>query len=261
MIQPDKPVHALIDIDQLIYKTAFKQATEGHSFEEMTFNFRTGLYDLTTSILEICPTIKTMEHFITGSKNFRKRIKSEKKYKGNRKPKPLGLAILRQFAQTEISAVVDDFLEADDCTAMRHQLSATDGTHRTVLVDIDKDLDQIEGWRITPATYFGSEIVQPMALKFINGEQALFSFYQQILTGDGCDNVSGINGVGDTRSKTLLQGHTTERQLWAKVVEVYLTHKTHEGLSDSVKIARLMSRCNLLYLKRGKEDVFIPPLS
>lgn len=126
--------------------------------------------------------------FLTGDGNFRFNILPS--YKAGRKARPLLYDRLRNYLIKYWNAIVVDGMEADDAIGI-YQC-----THdNTCICTIDKDLDMIPGEHynfVTEEHYV------------IDEEQAWNCYYQQILTGDGVDNICGIKGVGPAKAKKLL---------------------------------------------------------
>lgn len=252
-------VESLIDIDQLLYASATVQEKKNLTYDNMEILFLGSVRRRVKEVQELVPTVKRHNYFVTGRKNFRRRLRAERVYKGHRPPKPEGYDHLYKICMRN-GVLTDDFLEADDLTAMRHHLSMENGSYSTVLVDQDKDLNQVAGWRIVPSLYRHSELVRKVTLRFITIEEAYKSFYTQLLTGDAVDNIAGFTNIGEKRANEILGDAVTEWELWDRVVNFYLKTYLHQGVSVCDILARIMSRCSLLYIKRGKEDVFIPPL-
>lgn len=252
-------VESLIDIDQLVYASASVGEKKNLTRSNMEILFLGSVRRRAKEAQELVPSIKIHKYFVTGKRNFRKRLRAENVYKGNRPPKPEAYEYLHDRA-VRGGAIVDDFLEADDLTAMRHNLSAVNGAYSTVLVDQDKDLDQVAGWRIVPSLYRHSELIREPTLRFITVEEAHKSFYTQLLSGDAVDNITGFTNIGKSRASEILAGAVTEWELWDKVVNFYFKTYLHQGVSLCDIVSKIISRGSLLYLKRGREDVFIPPL-
>lgn len=97
--------------------------------------------------------------------------------------------------------------EADDALAMYQ-------TEESICISIDKDLLQI------PGAHFGMVNHQH---SYVEEWDGLVWFYRQILMGDNTDNITGIHGIGDSRSRRILAGCETEEELWERVVEEYIS--------------------------------------
>lgn len=255
----DEATLALIDIDQAVIVTAITSQKDALSLEEAELQFKLSVTHRIQEVREICPNVRNIHLFISGKNNFRKRLRAELVYKGNRPEKPEIFPYIYELAKQR-GAYFDQFLEADDLTAMRHSHSHVTKTYTTVLVDQDKDLNQIAGWRIVPSRSRNKVCVTQATLTFITEEMANYSLYRQLLTGDSTDNIAGLKSVGNERADKLLEGCITESQLWERVVDVYFEHKSNKDIAKHIIISRLISRASLLYMKRGRELNFIPPL-
>jgi len=173
--------------------------------------------------------------------NFRDRIATRAKYKGNRdtsqRPKWYREIIdyLRNYhgAQTAVG------MEADDALAM-----GMVATPESVCVSLDKDLLQVPGLHYN---WVSEE------LKKVGKKQAAFNFYTQVLTGDPSDNIPGIDGVGPQTAQRLLEGATSPKELWQRTERAYIEKYGVNGTSYAVETARLV------YLLRKEGDEWSPP--
>lgn len=221
--------HALIDADILIYRIGF--ATNN---EEQSTAIRTMAGFLEDLILIDLPEVQTWELFLTGKNNFRHQYAVTVPYKGNRKAeKPIHYQLLRDYLVLSWGAHVVEGKEADDMLAIRATALGSD----SVIVTLDKDLDQVVGWHynfVKKNKYF------------IDKAQGLLNFYTQFLVGDTVDNIKGARGIGPKKALALLEGKT-EEEMWDIVVE----HLEYD---------RAMENGHLLYMLRTEDDVFQPPV-
>ena len=221
--------HALIDSDILVYRLGF--ATNDDT-ESMAIRTLAGfLEDL---LLIDLPEVQTWELHLTGKTNFRDEIAVTAPYKGNRKgtEKPTHYKLFREYLEMSWGATVNEGIEADDMLAMRQ----TDLGEESVIVTLDKDLDQVEGWHYN---------FVKKSLYHIDKQEGLFRFYKQFLTGDAVDNIKGVKGIGPKRADKLLEGKS-EKEMWEIVVE-------HLGME------RAIENGHLLYMLRTPTDSFTPP--
>lgn len=221
--------HALIDADILVYRIGF--ATNDDS-EDMAVRTMAGfLEDL---LMFDLPEAQTWELFLTGKNNFRTEKAVTAPYKGNRKSeKPQHYGLLRDYLQYSWSAYLTDGIEADDMLAIR----ATELGDDSVIVTLDKDLDQVVGWHYNFAK---------KDKYYITEDVGLLNFYKQFLVGDRIDNIIGAPGIGDKKSQKLLEGKS-QREMWGTVVE-------HLGEE------RAIENGHLLYMLRHPTDSFAPPV-
>jgi len=222
-------LHALIDADILIYRIGFATNNEPEDYAiRIMANF---LEDI---LLIDLPEVQTWELFLTGKGNFRYDYAETAPYKGNRTgaEKPKHYLLLREYLNLSWGADIVDGMEADDMLAIR----ATEKGDDSVMVTLDKDLDQVVGWHYN----FAKKLRY-----YITKDQGLLNFYKQFLVGDAVDNIKGVRGIGDKRAQKLLQDKT-EHEMWSIVVE-------HLGEDRALENGRL------LYMLRSLDDVFTPP--
>lgn len=125
------------------------------------------------------------QFYLTGSGNYREQVATIAPYKGNRPDrKPKYYRELRSYLQDVWGAVVVDGMEADDAVSIE-QYSNKDKS--TIIVSIDKDLNNTPGWHYNPR----KDIAQ-----YISKPEADWNFWKQVATGDAVDNIKGLKGVG-----------------------------------------------------------------
>lgn len=221
--------HALVDADILIYRIGFATNAEDEGVA-----IRTMAGFLEDLLMIDLPEIQTWELFLTGKTNFRNAVATTAPYKGTRKAeKPTHYDALRTYLSLSWSAELSDGIEADDMLAIR----ATELGDESVMVTLDKDLDQVQGWHYN---------FVKSSLYYVTKEEGLLSFYKQFLTGDAVDNIKGVHGIGPKKAQALLEGHS-EKEMWDIVVE-------HLGLE------RALENGQLLYMLRTPSDSFTPPV-
>lgn len=223
-------IHALIDADILIYRIGF--ATQDEDESQAIRTMAGFLEDL---ILFDLPNAQTWELFLTGKSNFRYEYAVTAEYKGNRKgtEKPTHYHLLREYLVSSWGALVVEGMEADDMLAIR----ATELGDDSIIVTLDKDLDQVSGWHynfVKKNKYYIAE------------DEGLLNFYKQFLIGDAVDNIKGAKGIGEKKSHKLLEGKT-EQEMWDIVVE-------HLGIDHA------WENGHLLYMLRTPDDRFKPPV-
>lgn len=220
--------HALIDADILNYRIGFACNNESESVAITTM-----AHFLEDLVLIDLPEIQTWELHLTGKTNFRNDVAITAPYKGNRKAeKPVHYHLLRTYLEASWDASVSCDMEADDVLAIR----ATELGEDSVIVSLDKDLDQVAGWHYNFAK---------KQLYKIDEAEGLFKFYKQMLTGDRVDNIVGVRGIGDKKAEKLLEGKT-EQEMWDVCV----------GL---LGYDRAVENGHLLYMLRRYDDSFTPP--
>ena len=286
-----EPTIALMDIDQICYAVASMAEGKGMPDSHICQAAKQMVEKRKKEVLELSPTVRTFRCFISHPKNFRKLIDTTIPYKGSRPPKPKAIGLVREYFQSKYGAQMLPYLEADDHTAMNHWASHEDGSYRTVLVDQDKDLDQVPGHRVIPGlnrTVFkvkipGEEVkvlngfnkavewlgdqegdivetkvqTRKPAKKFITPEEANLSFYRQLLTGDRTDDIPGIDGLGAKTAEQILPEPECVNSLYAKVLDTYLDYYQDDCYSEVLRM--IFERAQLLYMKRFPNDLWLPP--
>jgi hypothetical protein len=231
---------------------------------------------------------KKYKIYLTGKGNYREKIATILKYKGNRDniEKPYWFYNVRKYVES-LGAIVIHGNEADDAcsvVAYRGYLENKDNP-TTVCVSADKDL------RDTPGNHFNPD--KDDAVVLITMEQANKNFYQQLLKGDkSSDNIPGCQGlskliaekygtrkiasIGEKGAEALLDDCVTEWQLYERCYEVYLawyseqegwdsetetySYKSWDGTDQEKFISELMKeQADLLHMQRIKGDRWHPP--
>jgi len=220
--------HALIDADILNYRIGFATNEEAESVA-----IRTMAGFLEDLLLFDLPEVQTWELHLTGKNNFRNQYAVTVPYKGNRtSEKPVHYHLLREYLSLSWGATISEGIEADDMLAIR----ATELGDESIIVTLDKDLNQVEGWHynfVKKTKYF------------VDKDEGLLNFYKQFLTGDVVDNIKGVKGIGEAKADKLLRDKT-EAEMWGIIVE-----KLGED--------RALENGHLLYMLRTRDDFFQPP--
>jgi len=220
---------ALIDADIFVYRVAFASESEPESYAIQTM--AESLEDLIMFKLPV----NRWEVFLTGKGNFRYDVAKTAPYKGTRKKdKPKHYHLLREYLESGWSAQVITGMEADDAIA----INATELGDDSVIVTIDKDLNQVPGWHYN----FVKD-----DLFYVSPEEGIYSFYMQMLTGDTVDNIKGVKGIGPKTADKLLKG-LSEKQMWDVCVE---KHGSEE---------RAIENAHLLWMLRNPDEYFTPPV-
>lgn len=156
------------------------------------------------------------------STSYRNRIYPA--YKANREPTPAGLA--RQFEYCRelcrhlgVRAFVDPEFEADDIIGTLSCLMRAAGV-RSAFITRDKDLAQLvrDGdllWDFGARTQLGYRDIER---HFGVAPERFADFLA--LTGDSCDNIPGVPGVGPKIAATLLRKFTSVEELYDNIGRV-----------------------------------------
>ena len=90
--------------------------------------------------------------------------------------------------------------KADDAIA----IEATKFGDDSIIVSLDKDFDQVQGWHynfVKKDKYY------------ITADEGLYNFYCQFLVGDRIDNIIGVKGIGPKKAEKLLAGKDRARDV------------------------------------------------
>ena len=219
---------ALVDGDILCYRIGFATNEESEdvairtmaSFMEDLVMFRVDVSSWTT--------------YLTGKTNFRHDVAVTAPYKGNRKAeKPKHLSLLRDYLYYSWNGITSTDCEADDEIA----IAATELGDESIIVSLDKDFDQVQGWHynfVKDEQYY------------ITQEEGILNFYCQFLTGDRIDNIIGVKGIGPVKAKKLLSDKS-EREMFDICVEQL-------GSKE-----RAIENVILLHLQRKRGEIWEPP--
>lgn len=222
----------LLDGDIVAYRAAY---STNNDFAEDAIDKIDEIIEYLLEDTMFEPNAELMEVFLTGKGNFRFDLVDN--YKANRSgvERPIHLQAIRDHMVENWGAVVSVDEEADDLIGIR----ATQIGPYAVVASIDKDMLQIPCihynlWRKTWTT--------------VSEWDGLLFFYEQILTGDKADNIIGLHGVGPVKAKKVIDGATTERELFDRCVAKY------NGDVDKV-----IQNGRLLWLRREEGQLWSPP--
>lgn len=165
--------------------------------------------------------IKDCKIFLTGNRNFRKKI--HKEYKANRsnKRKPMLIGWLKDYLVQNYDAIVHNGIEADDAIGV---YSVNEGS---VIVSKDKDLLTIKGEHWSPDKGFFE----------VSQQEADYNFHMQTLTGDSTDNYKGCPSVGPVKARKVLDCE----EPWAAIVEAFSSAGlTEEDAITQARLARIL---------------------
>ena len=235
MSKPKSVTKCIIDGDIIAYRSA--AGTEG-SHPDDTLDKLDTLMNYVVAETVVFPTGDNLECYLTGKGNFRYEVAKTAPYKGNRKDvvKPTNLPAAREHLINKWGAVVSQGEEADDLIAM----SAVKGDpDSTVIVSQDKDFLQVPCWMFN---FVKNE------WKLTGVDEGNKFFYTQILTGDRADHILGLHRVGPVKAAKMLEGLTTEEELYEACVKAY------DGDVD-----RVLENARLLWLRRYPNEMWEAP--
>lgn len=189
--------------------------------------------------------------YLSGENNFRKTLYPE--YKANRAKlvKPKWLEQLRSHLVTEWNATITDGYEADDALGMDQDngypfFDIPPEVFQTVICSIDKDLLMIPGNHYNFVKQVWT-VQQPT--------EAMLNFYTSVLVGDAVDNIKGCPGIGKAKAPRLLEGCSTERELYEACLAAY--EAAFESHTEGERNCQLNAK--LLWIWRTMDGTWIPP--
>lgn len=164
------------------------------------------------AIAEQGDTITDFRLYLSGSENFRYDIATIKPYKGNRDPshKPYWYKEIRQYMVETWGAEVVEPWEADDMVAIL-QGEDPDGT---LLCTIDKDLMMVPGMQYNYRT---------KEFAVVDWDEALVTFYRQLVSGDQTDNIGGVYKGGKAMANKLIKEGMSEQEMYDAALGAYQT--------------------------------------
>lgn len=221
---------ALIDSDSLVYAIGFSS----NDIDEPLAKWR--LDEALHAILADVDA-DSYEGWITGKKNYRNDIAVTAPYKGQRiSEKPEHYLALREHLQKRWHFHCTEGIEADDAVGIA-AYALPEGA--TVMVHIDKDLNQLRGWHYN---------YRKKEKYYVSEEEGLRAFYLQILVGDRVDNIIGLKGIGPVKAEKIIKDCKTEEELYSTVLKAY------DGDTK-----RVLENGQLLWLQRTEGELWMPP--
>lgn len=147
------------------------------------------------------------EFYIKGGGNFRYNLASILPYKDDRTEEPVHREAISEFLVENYDAKRVYNVEVDDI------LGILSGQEDTVLVHIDKDIEQVPGLHFNPNK--DEEYT-------IDEAEGLRRFYKQVIIGDPTDCILGLYGVGKASAHVKkLALMLTEEEMYEHVLRLY----------------------------------------
>jgi hypothetical protein len=174
--------------------------------------------------------------------NFRDRISTYAKYKGNREfvARPTYYKEIISYLIEKYGAEYAIGQEADDSLGI-----GLTRNPNSVCVSFDKDLLQVPGRHYNWVDKEEQIIGVPESKR---------RFWQQVLSGDATDNVPGAAGIGSKKAEALVREIRGDRAAWDVVLKTYSEiYGNEEGYKRALETARLV------YVRRKPEEIFTPP--
>ena len=173
----------------------------------------------------------------SGAQPFRKMIYAPyKSHRQQRKPvvfpELVEWFLSNELEERGIYGIRRQYLEADDIISMLCT-SPPDPAIEFVVASIDKDFKQIPNVRIY--NWNDNTFARRTAL------EALKNKYIQALTGDRADGYPGCPGIGPKSAETILEGATTNQDMWARVRDAFIAAgQTEDHAIVNIRMAHLL---------------------
>ena len=200
----------LFDADSLVYSSCCNVET----IEEAIGKFDEVFMSIANR-LEDNYDVKEYIFFNNSRGNFRKVL--DKNYKANRLNVELP-PLLNEMH--ELVTVLYDSkkaygMETDDIVAKYwYKLSNEFGRDNVLIISIDKDYKQL------PALIYNYHY-KHRCIYDISEKQALYNFYEQMIIGDGADNVNYCKGYGKVYASKIFNDCKTHYQFTKKTYELF----------------------------------------
>lgn len=173
------------------------------------------------------------EFYIKGGGNFRHDIATILGYKGHRDEEPYHRKGISDYMVSEFNAKKVYNVEVDDAMGVL-------ATEDTILVHIDKDIDQVPGLHYNPDKDIEYEISKVEGLRNV---------YKQLIIGDATDAILGLFGVGAKST------HVKKLDLMLDEEEMYShVHKLYTQRFGTYADTFMLENMQLVWLMRGGED-------
>jgi len=273
-LSPPKNLLPLIDADWIVYMAC--QAIEYSMDNPKEADFQDIVDVLEGRVKEIQRVLGTTEtplFFFSGADNFRMDIATTKRYKANRKhDKPYNYKNLVRWIEARFATIKHDRMEADDGMSIWQtgweENKPFDERQQCIIVTVDKDLRQVNGWHYSPEGYnfpsFGpvyvtddNSYIELSANRMkVVGTGYMF-FYSQLLTGDVVDNIPGLPYTGPVAAVKILANATTKGEAYEAVREAYrdVCYDPDVYLKEQADLLWMVRE-----LDRGEPVLWQPPL-
>ena len=157
--------------------------------------------------------------FLSQGRCFRhEKVATMLEYKGNRKDavKPKHYDAIREYLVENYGAIMFSSIEADDALAMAQ-------TEDTVICSIDKDLLQVPGLHYN-WVHARDENNESTGKALITQEVGDAKLWQQVLTGDGTDNIPGIYRCGIVTARKYISKCITTGEMACLTSDLWATY-------------------------------------
>jgi len=199
--------------------------------------------------------------------NFRIATATTKPYKGQRKQeKPFHRDNIRAYMLDNYDVRIANGMEADDLLAIEQTKAAP---LTTIICSRDKDLKMVEGmhfsWPCGKQPQWGPAPVGKIGrLHYDSGKNKITGtgskfFYSQVLCGDTVDNYGGLPRCGPARAFKLLEGKSSEADLFEAVRGAYRDKYGDDWETHFFEQADLAWMCRETDDENGRLVAYTPP--
>ena len=231
----------LFDADSLIFASCLKKK-EFDSDDKYYTDINLSIHKFDEGFMHIINHLEELYEIeqvlvFSGSKgNFRKYI--TKKYKANRVAElPPLLNEMHKFVKDNYDSIIGYGVETDDMVARYwFNLSNEYGRDNVMIISLDKDYRQF------PALIYNYHYNHKCVYN-ISESDAMYNFYEQMIIGDGADNVQYCKGYGKKYAEKLFKDCNSHYKYTKKVYELF--KKIHKGKAKQ----RYIECYNLLKLR------------
>jgi 5'-3' exonuclease len=119
------------------------------------------------------------------------------------------------------------------------------GPEDSIIISIDKDLDQIPGLKYNWVKDVGYNITP---------EQGYYNLCMQIMSGDSTDNIPGLPGIGPGKAAKALHGMEDPYSQMREVQNMYAMHSGKEDWEEY-----LLEQGRLVFIRREPDQMWEPP--
>lgn len=179
--------------------------------------------------------------YLSGKDNFRDKVAVTRPYKGNRDRthRPAHEQAIRAYMIANYDTTEAHGEEADDLLGIAQTKY---GPLDSVIISIDKDLDQIPGLKYNFAHDINYNVTDA---------QATYNFHMQLLMGDTTDNIPGLPGIGPGKASKALHGLESAEEQFLVCCDMY---QIHSGKEDWQTYMREQGQ--LLWIRREVGEVW-----
>lgn len=224
----------LIDGDIVLYKVSCTNESKidwGDGVSSKTLDLDSAKESLDSSIKGLVERTKAKSSIVCLShkRNFRYTVLPTYKHNRQNVDKPDLYYDLQKYLIDNFETRVKEWLEADDVMG----IIGSGNPKKYIIATLDKDLKQIPGRHFN---WNHDTKVRTVTLK-----EANTYFYTQVLTGDSTDGYSGCPGIGPKKAAKILEGLSSEEEIWETIKEQYaLKGLSEDDALQQARVARIL---------------------